>query len=340
MSVHNVIFPANLSPGTKGGPGFQTLVRTSDSGVENRTGLWESNRSALKFDVSKEQQTGEEIGDLLSFYLCMRGGGHGFLFRDPTDWSTNPNGVQIPDLNDPLHRSPMRLVDESAKLWQLQKEYRVGSSISQRSSLRRITRPMKPADPDWFLAVYAAGLPIWVNGTQIFPAIEVSVSYDTGLVYLPTMTSAITLEAAFTFHVPVHFSEDTDDGFLPSWDEADGYSVALSLEELVGDSGAAHEEHLYGGGLDLTMNANPKSVHVDLGTYIRLVDGQSSGQAVRLHPVVNLPGGGPYFILENAGNGPVVVVDSLGTVVGSMTVGQTMELYRIDTGTAQDWEIR
>ena len=71
MSFHDLLFPENLSFGTRGGAGFATSVIPSDSGMEKRASHWENQKSRIQYDVAKSVQTETDIATLLDFYILL-----------------------------------------------------------------------------------------------------------------------------------------------------------------------------------------------------------------------------------------------------------------------------
>jgi len=340
MGVHDILFPENLSPGSRGGPGHATQVRQGDSGIETRLSAWNFNNSGLTFDVAKDVQSEEDTAELLDLYMAMYGGGCGFRFKDPTDWTTNPSGTRLPDINNPAHRSQLAPVDPTAGIWQLQKTY---TGPNGRKAFRRITRPIKVGETNHLMAIYANGVLVYINGVAA-AGIEVTVSYDTGLVYLPGFPATINMEAAFTFHVASHFGQDTDDQLNIRWDESGQFSVPVQIDELVGDTGVAHEEHLYGGGQDVVALPPLQTLHLRNGTYQRIIGTLGQPLTVRMPDETSLPeplaAGGPYFLIENGTNLNIFVTSWSGSLIGVITPGGYGEMHRIQFGTVKDWEMR
>ena len=105
MSVHDILFPERLSFGTKGGPGYRTSLTPGDSGHEIRATEWSPTRSRVQFDVAKSVQTEDDLTELLRFYLCTRGAGKGFLFKDFSDWTTHTDHRTRANFGDPTRPS-------------------------------------------------------------------------------------------------------------------------------------------------------------------------------------------------------------------------------------------
>ena len=77
-------FPANISYGAVGGPGFNTDVIVVSSGAEQRNSNWEDSRSA--WDVSHGVKTDEQLATLIAFFRVMKGRANGFRYKDWQDY--------------------------------------------------------------------------------------------------------------------------------------------------------------------------------------------------------------------------------------------------------------
>lgn len=348
MSNHDIQLPARLAAGTKGGPGFRTKLLDSDSGAEARPTAWGPTQSRIEYDISKAVSSREDVADILSMYRATRGAACGWRFKDLTDWSTSRNHNVLPELAHPLDRSIMDppITDGVTRAFQLQKIY-VDPSNSV-AHIRKITRPTKPADPDYLLVFYLNGSPFWANGLSLLPGLHVAVDYDTGLTYwdldtIGPIPGPLLIEAAFTFHVPSRFDLETDRGLRISWDEADQFSLdALGVTEIQPDHHTGAEEHLLGGQQDIVLNSNPYTVGNQAGHVMRMT-GAVPGQ------VLNMPNrtlfseyytGGPWAIIENDSANAIAVRDCFGTTAScSIAAGAVGELYWIGPGATEGWKI-
>lgn len=84
MAFHDVMFPEEISYGSKGGPQFRTSIITSASGIERRNQEWK--RVRAEYDVSHGIKDPEELQELREFFYARRGRLHSFRFKDWGDF--------------------------------------------------------------------------------------------------------------------------------------------------------------------------------------------------------------------------------------------------------------
>ncbi len=77
-------FPENISRGASGGPGYQTDVVVVSSGHEKRNITWPLGRA--RYDVAHGVRTQAQMDALIAFFRSMKGKGHGFRFKDWSDF--------------------------------------------------------------------------------------------------------------------------------------------------------------------------------------------------------------------------------------------------------------
>lgn len=80
---HNVLFPIDVSRGSRGGPQFSTRVVTTNSGYESRNVEWSQVRG--RWNVGYGVRTDANLDELLAFFYARRGRAYSFRFRDPID---------------------------------------------------------------------------------------------------------------------------------------------------------------------------------------------------------------------------------------------------------------
>jgi uncharacterized protein (TIGR02217 family) len=253
MSFHDVLFPEHLSFGTRGGTGFSTAIKPSDSGVERRSKEWEGQRGRVQYDISKAVQTEDDIGDLLSFYMCMRGSACGFRFKDPADFTSDDDGTTVPTAEVARNPQPMiGRVDDGNQFFTLNKQYRDKHyANNQLAGNRAITRPIPPGSSSHAIYIYLGGQLVWKSdtsgsGTQA-QGYVCAVDYDTGRVHIDP-APAVQPHAEFTFHVPARFGEEVDAGMDVSWNSAGEFSLgAVTIVEITSDISTGAEEWHYGG---------------------------------------------------------------------------------------------
>jgi len=191
-------FPAYVSEGSRGGPGFSTTVFTSQTGFEQRNSNWSLSRA--QYDVSYGIRSKEDLDDVLDFFYVMRGRATGFRFKDWGDY-------QIAEGN-------IGTGDGSEDTFQIVKKYTVSSTTYTRT----ITK------------IVANSLVVKVNGMTKTVITDYTVDMNTGVIVfesgdIPAMGEEVTVTCEYD--VPVRFDVDQ----LPiSWEafqieSADGIAL-------------------------------------------------------------------------------------------------------------------
>jgi len=85
MSFYEVQFPSAISYGAVGGPAFLTDVVVVNSGAEQRNVTWAQGRR--RYDVAHAAREPTASDAVKAFFHAMNGRGHGFRFKDWTDYS-------------------------------------------------------------------------------------------------------------------------------------------------------------------------------------------------------------------------------------------------------------
>lgn len=81
---HDILFPIEISYGSKGGPEFNTTVLSLASGFEKRNVNWSQLR--CKYDVAHGVKTMEQMTELLAFFIARQGKAYSFRFKDFLDY--------------------------------------------------------------------------------------------------------------------------------------------------------------------------------------------------------------------------------------------------------------
>lgn len=79
-------FPDNISYGSKGGPKFNTVITTVNSGFEFNNINWDQARHS--YDVAMGVRDLQELSQLVSFFQIVRGRGHYFRYKDWFDYKS------------------------------------------------------------------------------------------------------------------------------------------------------------------------------------------------------------------------------------------------------------
>lgn len=176
----DVLFPLALGLEATAGPSFLTQVITTASGHEQRNSQWADAR--LRFDAGLGVRAESDLFDLIAFFRARRGRARGFLFRDPTDFSS-AGMVGTPTVGDQL----LGVGGDGRTRFDLVKRY------DPAGIPRRITRP------DIISIVVSVGGVVTLDWD-----IE-----DGAVISLWTPPAAgLEVRAGFLFNVPVRFAED------------------------------------------------------------------------------------------------------------------------------------
>jgi hypothetical protein len=205
-TFEEVRFPVKVSFGFEGGARFKTSIATNHAGFEQRNIDWSLAR--WEFAASMDTKSGEELDEVKSFFLAMRGRGVGFRFFDHRDYCSDMDGVitglqsgsvtinastEVPDLPAAGVLTPVSIGtgDNSETDFQATKVYTV-ASLAGDAYTRTILKP------------YAGRL--FVDGVE-----DGSATLDTTTgVFTASSAPGVGLDvtADFLFDVPCRFQLD------------------------------------------------------------------------------------------------------------------------------------
>lgn len=216
----------------------------------------------MQYDVAKSVQTEDDLGELMTFFMCMRGAGCGFRFKDPNDWSTATDGTSYPkDVQDAW---PVGEWDPgtTSKTFTFRKKYVNLLATGADAFWRNITRPIPPDNADHRVMIFYNGTLVWRSigsGPEtIAQGVVAAIDYDRGRVVFNSVPSG-EVRVACTFHVPARFGQEADDGLEITWEEPGQFSIdTLPIVEITGDPPSGEEEWLEGGhALSVEAAGNP-----------------------------------------------------------------------------------
>lgn len=173
--MDNVRLPDHIERGSRGGPGFLTIVAATSAGKEQRGKEWAQARQ--KWNVGYGVMGPTDFDEVRDFFYARNGRHRGFLFKDWTDYGAIDEAQGFGDgANDDF---------------QLIKTY----GDAGNTYIRLITRPV------------AASLIVKANGAIVLPA-----DYTLGALGLVTFDVApalgVAITATFEFDIPVRFDID------------------------------------------------------------------------------------------------------------------------------------
>ena len=355
MSGTDLVFPEELSYGSKAGPGFRTMVTDGDSGAEVRRSNWGATSSRARYDVSKSVQTRDEFAELLTFYRLHRGAAKTFRFWDPGDWSTAYTHDEMPDTNSVLSYSWAE-EQSGGQVFHLRSAY-LDDSSPGKTHYRRIYKPMRPEDSRYRMQVRLNGADFWANGvifpgwSAILPTLRMAVDYDLGRLLFSLPLSGIFVTVAFTYHTPARFDQAADDWLSSQWNEADQFGAQIGIEEVAPYHFEGHGEWLFAGS-QVVDNLSPGAASSTNNTYKMLhrhayhlvFQNHPAGSAVWLPDIlsqypVSKPDGGPMHLIEVAsGSNSIALNGHTGFNLATVAAGQCVEAH-YDYGN-DSWRLR
>ncbi|MGD9507716.1 MAG: DUF2460 domain-containing protein [Geminicoccaceae bacterium] len=175
---HEVRFPADISYGAVGGPGWSTSVVTTVSGHERRNANWSQARG--RWNVAHGLKRREQVAELIAFFRARMGRAYGFRFKDWTD-----------------HQALAQMLgagDGATTSFQLVKRYASGGEVATRI----IAKPV------------AGTVKLYRDGVQATSGW--SVDTTTGVATFATAPAmGVIVTADFEFDVPARFDTDQMD---------------------------------------------------------------------------------------------------------------------------------
>jgi uncharacterized protein (TIGR02217 family) len=170
-------FPESVSFGAQGGPEFLTdIVRTN----AREYGIGRRSFPLQRWDVSPGIRTQDDYGELLAFFMAMRGRLHRFRFRDPID-------------NTEAHGKGSGVVTGiTSTTFQLVKRYTAAAGVTLD---RPIRKPVLGT-----IEILESGVPLAVSAW--------SMAYATGIVTISSAPTAANITWRGSFDVPARFDID------------------------------------------------------------------------------------------------------------------------------------
>jgi uncharacterized protein (TIGR02217 family) len=193
-SFHEVLFPTDISYGSKGGPKFKTDIFTADSGFEKRNIDWSQIRA--EYEVEHGIKSQAQMDRLTAFFYARRGRAYAFRFKDWNDFR--------------LSAQTIGFGDGSTTEFQIVKSYTSAQLQSNQAwgYTRKITKP-----------VWGTIAGVTVGGVVKTSPADYTVDYTTGkitFVAAPAAGAEIIIGAG-EFHIPVRFDTDHLDTTHEFW---------------------------------------------------------------------------------------------------------------------------
>jgi uncharacterized protein (TIGR02217 family) len=205
-----LLFPTDISFGSKGGPQYATSIVIRKSGRETRNQNW--TYPLHLYDVAYGVKTQAQMNALIAFFHLHYGRAVGFLYQDPEDYQVPTTDGLGATASDGI-LGTTGLGDGSTTSFQMHKRYIVGAS----TKTRKITRPKNGT-----ISIYKGG---------VLQSSGFTINYATGIVtFTPAPANGVAVTWQGDFYVPCRF--DTDTLQVDAADRAGG-SGALILSTAV-----------------------------------------------------------------------------------------------------------
>jgi len=316
------LFPDNISFGSRGGPGYNTAIVTTDSGAEHRTARWTD--ALRQYNARYGVRDQDDLSAVMEFYLAREGALGSFRFKDWGDYATTSNhitfgdGAALPDAEDVV----FGVGDSSQTEFQLIKRYQDGLN----TKIRNITKPR------------SGTVKIAFDGT--LQTAGFSVDTTTGKVtFTIAPATGVQLTWGGEFDVPCRFSTEADKLLSITWNAFKAASASIPIVEIRNES-FTESEFFYGGGKDFSIIADFR-ISVAMGRVLRMTSGVIPNLEIILPLVDDLEPGGPYFYLENSGSNLLRIVPEqgigLGGELGNLLQDETMIVLLADNAGTKEW---
>lgn len=205
MNFHEVLFPADLSFGSTGGPERRTEIVTLASGFEERNSTWAHSRR--RFDAGLGLRSLDDLHALIEFYEARLGQLYGFRWKDWSDCKSCPPLQTTTPLDQQIGAG-----DGEAVLFTVSKTYSSGPSKYLRPIVKLVEGSVRVA----------------IDGQELTQSQDFEVDIEKGEVSLgdaPPENAIVT--AGFEFHVPVRFDVDRIEISLAAFDAGEAPSVPI-----------------------------------------------------------------------------------------------------------------
>lgn len=311
MGFHEVQFPTGISYGSQGGPGFNTAIVEIDSGAEERTARWPSSRR--RYNATENVKTLTDLYDIQKFAIARDGPANGFLYFDWMDHASTADGrttstaggaAAVTNLDQDIG-----IGDGTTTQFQLIKKYVSGPTTKTRT----IKKPI------------AGTVVVSLNGVNQTSGWTVDTT--TGIItFTVAPTAAVIIRAGFQFNVPVRFGKEVDDGIQASISGFnDGDIQDVPIVEIFDEIGA-DEDFYYGGSLPSFVMSADTQIALANGRF-QIAAPNTSGLRWFTPVADNLPGGGPYLFLYNAGSFSVDVKTPANVLIKTLATSTGVELW-------------
>tara|TARA_R100000458_G_C8278525_1_gene254899 strand:+ start:16765 stop:17733 length:969 start_codon:yes stop_codon:yes gene_type:complete len=320
MAFHAEVFPLDISYGSSGGPGYKTVIQSTDSGHEFRVSSWDNPRH--RYDASYGVKSLDDMYTVIKFYHAREGALHGFLWKDALDYSTDSTARGTAAFGD----VSLGTFSTAGNTIQLRKGYVNGSTTKYRT----ITKPIS--------GTVVVGWDSNGDGTITNQTSGWSVDTATGLITITdSSANSKTIKAGCQFYVPVRFGEGADETLSASIDSFEIASIGSIPIVEIKDDAPIPNDFYYGGAKEYSANA---SHSLEEGRVV--YTSQSSGNIEVTLPTFtnNWAVGGPYFYFVHKGSGGSLLIKYGGSTLATLGNGEGAVVHLlIDGSGTRSWGV-
>lgn len=324
---HDILIPDVYSQGSELSVGYDTRITTLESGVEVRMAKYRP-EGRRRYTVLKGIGSGADILGLYEFFLLRQGALNSFRFRDWMDFATNPTRETFsPEgIATPPTAFDFPLIPFADRTFQMVTIYQ--------DAARTVIRPLLKVQFNTEL--------IAVNGVPLTSG-QYTINYESGLVDIDVSVGTIlSITGGCQFFVVVRFADNTDESFTVAMQATKNTQSlpGFSLLEDVAPDGVS-QDYQYGG----------SHIYLGVSSFIRLLEVQGRlqsftttgpGAAAVLPPSINIPAGGPIFVIHNSSSSSdaLDIFDATPSLVATVPIDATVEVYLIAAeGVIDQWVI-
>jgi uncharacterized protein (TIGR02217 family) len=316
MAFHEVRFPANISWGSTGGPGFMTaIIESQDAGHEQRIQRW-SAAGKRTWNAKYGIKSPDDISAVLTFDMARRGAAHGFRWKDWSDFTTATNHRGAASNIDTV----LGIGDGVTTTFQIQKIYQDSGG----TATRNIRKPV------------AGTTAVALDG--VAQASGWTVDTTTGVITFTVAPSiGVVVSAGCQFDVPARFGQALDQRLDINIDAFDAENISdIPIVELL-DETEEDEDFWWGGGTDFGQVAGNMSITTLHGRAIAI--NPTAAINVTLPDYATLLPGGPKFHIANLNTtNAIALKDHLGGAVATIAaLGSVTVWLFVDAFAAKYW---
>lgn len=318
---HNIVMPDEFSQGSAFSIGYDTRITVLESGVETRMARYRPD-GRRRYSVLRGIANKALILQLYEFYILREGALNSFKFKDWFDHATNTTRTLFQPTDPPVTEDDSDLTLISNRAYQMTTTYQ--------DAANSVVRPLTKIKPGTAL--------ISINGSA---TVDFTINNETGVVTIGESLGVITqASCGCEFFTVVRFADNTDEAFSVAMQATDG-TQSLPGFDLIEDISAAtvSQDYQYGGAI--AYNAPTAQIRLtEIAGRLQLFNGVTvGGLQMRLPPTLDMPRGGPIFILHNSvtSTQSVEIVSAVFSPVVTLLVGETALIMLADTISGAFW---